>query len=478
MTNLVDALRTKDKVTENGMLTSSSTLNATLDLFFMIGAIRKDAKSTDGKFRLISKFEAARNEDSHLTRKLIFWARDVRGGAGEREAFRVLIRYIAKTYPSELIPNLHLIAEYGRWDDIFSVFGTEVESEAITLIVSKLKEGDQLLAKWLPRTGGKVSSSKKLIANRIRSHMGLKPAEFRKMIVGLTNVVETPMCERKFNLIEYSHVPSVAMARYTNAFNKNDASRFDEYKQKLVLGETKVNAGAVYPYDVIKTLKRGDKTVSVEQWKALPNFMEGSNERVLPLCDTSGSMETAISGETTALDVCISLGLYISERNEGPFKNAFITFSSAPKLQYLTGNLASRYEQMSSADWGMSTNLESAFKLILNQAKKHSIAETEMPTAILIMSDMEFNQATYVNDSAIDMIRRKYEESGYTMPKIIFWNLCSRHDNFPVKLDEKGTALISGFSPSILKTILTGKSINPVDMMLETLNAERYSPIK
>jgi hypothetical protein len=178
------------------------------------------------------------------------------------------------------------------------------------------------------------------------------------------------------------------------------------------------------------------------------------------------------------MEVCISLGLYISERNEGPFKNAFVTFSSNPELQYLTGDLKSRYTQLQRAEWGMSTDLEATFKMILDQATKHKVSESEMPTAILIMSDMEFNEAVDSNDTAIDMIRKKYEASGYTMPKIIFWNLCSRHDNFPVSSNENGTALVSGFSPSILKTVLSGKSVNPVEMMLETLNAPRYEAIK
>jgi hypothetical protein len=189
-------------------------------------------------------------------------------------------------------------------------------------------------------------------------------------------------------------------------------------------------------------------------------------------------MDTLIGGSTSAMDVCISLGLYISERNEGPFKNAFVTFSQDPKLQYLTGDLKSRFAQLQSADWGMSTNLEKTFKFILDQGIKHDVPESEMPTCILIMSDMEFNQATRRHDTAFDMIRRKYEESGYTLPKIVFWNLASRHDNFPVTSDESGTALVSGFSPSILKTVLAGNAMNPVQIMLDTLNVDRYKVVQ
>lgn len=298
------------------------------------------------------------------------------------------------------------------------------------------------------------------------------------MLVGLTNVVETPMCAKEFDKINYEHVPSLAMSRYSTAFGRNDAKRFEEYKQSLIKGEAKINASAVYPYDITKNLTRGDANLANEQWKALPNYMEGSNERVLPVCDVSGSMDTEIGGSTTAMEVCISLGLYISERNEGAFKNAFVTFSSNPQLQYLTGDLKSRYQQLQSAEWGMSTNLEATFQFILKQALRHNVPANEMPTCILIMSDMEFNQATHRHDTASDMIRREYAESGYEVPKIVFWNLCSRHDNFPVTSNDEGVALISGFSPSILKTVLSGNAMNPVQIMIDTLNQERYSLIK
>jgi hypothetical protein len=214
----------------------------------------------------------------------------------------------------------------------------------------------------------------------------------------------------------------------------------------------------------LKNLKRGNSTLSNEQWKSLPNFLEGSKERVLPVCDVSGSMSTAVSGETTAMDVCISLGLYISERNVGPFKDAFVTFSSRPQLQYLKGDLKARYNQLQRADWGMSTDLAATFNMILDQATKHNVPANEMPTCILIMSDMEFNSAID-GTSAIQMIANKYKQSGYELPKVVFWNLCSRHNNFPVQSKDENTALISGFSPSILKAVLSGDSMNPVSIM-------------
>jgi len=227
----------------------------------------------------------------------------------------------------------------------------------------------------------------------------------------------------------------------------------------------------------LKHYKEVTKKVATEQWKALPNFMEGCNERVLPVCDVSGSMGFPVSGSTTAMDVCISLGLYISERNEGIFKDAFVTFSSSPQLQYLKGDLNARYNQLQSADWGMSTDLAATFNMILNAGVKHNVPESEMPTCILIMSDMEFNNACGYS-TAMNMIADKYAKAGYTMPKIVFWNLQSRHNNFPVQAKDENTALVSGFSPTILKSILTGDAMNPVNVMLKTLNVERYSMVQ
>lgn len=479
MTSLVNSLRTKNTVTENGMVTNSSSLSATLDLFFTIAAVRKSIGTLDGTQRIIGKFEAARNEDALITRKLLFWARDIRGGAGEREVFRILLRHTAKNHPQDVIDNIELVSEFGRWDDLFCLFNTQVETEAIKVIVNALKEGNGLVAKWLPRLGGKVPDHKKHIANKVRSAMNLGPKEYRQMLVKLTNVVETPMCSKEFDKINYEHVPSVAMSRYSKAFSKNDTERFNSYKQSLIDGEAKINAGALYPYDVTKNLQYGDSDLANEQWKSLPNFMEGSVERVLPVCDVSGSMQTEIgNGITSAMDVCISLGLYISERNEGVFKDAFVTFSENPKLQYLTGDLKSRFHQLQSADWGYGTNLEKTFSYILNQGAKHNVPESEMPTCILIISDMEFDEASRIDDSAFDMIRRKYEECGYMIPKIVFWNLCSRHDNMPVTKDDNETALVSGFSPSILKTVLSGNAMNPIQIMLDTINQPRYEAIK
>ena len=463
--NFIDALQSEDTLTENGMVTNSSTLNECVNLFFTIGAMRGQDKE-----RLLSTFSKAFNENPLTALKILFWVRDVRGGAGERQIFRDILKYLVENHPNVVKQNIQAIPHFGRWDDLSVLFGTKLEADATKMFVDGLIVENGLCAKWIPRKG--------VIFNAIRKALKTTPKNLRNLLVGISNTVEQKMCANQWTNIEYSKTPSLAMGRYTKAFAKHDITGFTEYLEKLKKGETKVNAGAVYPYNVVQTMNQGSWELANEQWKSLPNFMEGTTERILPVVDVSGSMGSIVSGSITCLDVAISLGLYISERNEGVFKDSFITFSEKPELQVLSGTLKERYEQMSQADWGMNTNLNLVFNLILNQALKHKVLPEDMPSKILIMSDMEFDQATRQSDSAIQMIRRQYEESGYSLPQIIFWNIQSRGKNFPVRHDESGTALISGLSPSIVKSVLGGKEMTPVSIMNETINSERYSIIE
>jgi hypothetical protein len=304
------------------------------------------------------------------------------------------------------------------------------------------------------------------------------------------------MCAKNWEEIEYGKIPSLAASRYQKAFHKNDGDRYRLYIEDLKTGKEKINAGAVYPYDITKNLKSGfgDAEVANEQWKALPNYMEGSTERILPVVDVSGSMETAAGGNAnvTCMDVAVSLGLYISERNEGPFKDAFITFSGDPSLQIVKGSLRERFQTMIRADWAMNTDLQKVFKLILDQAVKNNVPEEQMPTKILILSDMEFDSAcnsrasswygnsvkSEWNPTAQQMIRQMYQDAGYKMPAVIYWNIQSRGNNIPVSFNETGTALVSGFSPAILKSLLMGEIISPAQIMDLTLLSPRYEQIK
>ncbi len=463
---LVDALRQEDRLTENGMATNSTSLDSVVDLFYNIGAMRGQDKE-----RLITTFSKAFYQDPTRAMKILFWARDIRGGAGERQVFRDIMKYLAKSHPEALTKNLSLIPEYGRWDDLLTLVGTQLETKAFLLIQGALAAENGLCAKWMPRKGP--------IATKLRNFMGNSPKQYRKTLVNLTKVVESQMCAKEWDQIEFSKLPSVAAARYQNAFVTNARDSYFKYLDSLSKGEAKINAGAVYPYDIVKSLKHGNEEVSSEQWNALPNYMEGSDEMILPMVDVSGSMSAVASGSTSCMDVAISLGLYISERNNGPFKDSILTFSANPKLEVLSGSLSERMNQFAYAEWGMNTNLEAAFRLILEQAVKHNVSADEMPDKILILSDMEFDEATESldrswgrrndipawNPTAQQMIENMYAESGYKMPKIVYWNLQSRNGGVPVGFDTSGTALISGFSPSIMQSILGSVDFNPVSIM-------------
>lgn len=449
--------------TINGMKTNASSMNALVDLFFAIGASRgKD---------MTKAFEKAIVANETLALRLLMWARDVRGGAGEREVVRKILTYMEKNHPAALERILPLIPEYGRFDDLL-VFQTRAFKEkAYVIIGDALRAGNGLAAKWMPRKGP--------IAVEIRNFFGMSPKQYRKSLVALTKVVEQDMCAKRWNMIEYSHVPSLAAARYQKAFNRNDPMGYAKYKSKLATGEAKINANAVYPYDVIKSGKfGGDHAVMQAQWDALPRYI--GDELVLPMCDVSGSMGCPVGGNDnlSCMDVCVSLGLYLADKNTGPFKDMFLTFSASPSINVLKGDLRSKLRQLETANWGMNTNLNAAFDEILRVAVKGKVKAADMPKYLLIMSDMEFDRCTQFDDSAMQMIQRKFEAAGYEVPKIVFWNLNARAGNVPVKYNMKNVALVSGFSPSIMTAVLGAKDMSPVSVMLETLNSERYAAIK
>lgn len=478
MTRLLDAMRTGDAVTQNGMKTNSSTLNHCVDLFSMIGAARGADKQ-----RKINNFIKAFNEDALTAMKIAFWVRDVRGGAGERQTGIDIMTYLADNHTEVMRKNLHLIPEYGRWGDILPLLDTKLADDALALIAKALEGGDKLCAKWCPRGNGK-SRDKKRWAKAIRNHLGLEPKAYRKLIVDMSETVEQLMCAREFEAINYAHVPSKAMSDYMKAFGRRDYERFSKFLDSVTKGEAKINAGAVYPYDICKNMRMGDKRGADVQWDSLPNYMEENTERLMPLVDVSGSMTCPAGGNPNvrAIDVAISLGLYISERNEGPFKDAFLTFSAKPKLQIVKGTLSERYNQMNSAHWEMNTNIEAAFDTILTSAKRHNVPANEMPTMLLILSDMEFDRCTgRWNTSALETVKAKYEAAGYAMPKVTFWNIKSHNDeNKPAQHNDSGVALVSGFSPAILKTLLSGvftPELTPYEMMMEVIGDDRYAAV-
>ena len=463
--NFKDAVQDTPVVrqTDNGMKTLASSLKATVDMFFQVGASRgKDVSAM---------FERAYQEDRLIALRIAAWARDVRGGAGERGVFRNILSYVEKMHPTELPQLVQVTPMYGRWDDLLVLTTDAGRRLAFDMIKEALLvKQDGLCAKWQPRKGDDAVA--------LRKHLGLTPKGYRKTLVTLTKVVETQMCAQDWAAIDYEHLPSVASARYQKAFGRHDPTGYGLYKEKLVSGDAKINAGAVYPYDVIKSIRMGDPDVAKAQWDALPNYI--GDALVLPMVDVSGSMNCPAGGNqnVTCMDVSISLGLYLADKNTGPFKDMFLTFSTLSKIEVLKGNIVEKYRQLQRADWDMSTNIVGAFDEVLRVATTNSVKAEDMPKYMVIFSDMQFDACVKNDDSAMEMIQRKYEEAGYVVPNVIFWNLNAREGNVPVRYDESGTALVSGFSPSLMTSILKADDIDPVSIMLEVVNSERYAVIQ
>ena len=476
MSTFVNAVKNQEARTTNGMKARKSTANKNVDLFFKIGASR-------GK-NIVPDFTGAFIENRDYALRIAQWARDVRGGAGERKIFRDVLLNLAKTDSDACVALLRKVPELGRWDDLL-IFEKDSAAEAVafTMISDALNESNGLCAKWMPRKGD--------VSVRLRSFLGWTPKFYRKRLVELTKVVETQMCAKDWDNINFNHVPSVASARYKKAFARH-TTNYAEWAAKLVSddpevrAEVKVNAGAVYPYDVLKglipygygSMTKAELNHITAQWEALPNYVDDAN--ILPLVDVSGSMTCKAGGPesksaVTCLDVAVSLGLYLADKNKGKFKDTFLTFSGKPDLLHLNGNIVQKIDQMVRSKWEMNTNLNLAIQKILDVAVSGNVPAEEMPKILLILSDMQFDQCARFDDSAMQMIERKYSDVGYTVPQIVFWNL-NASDNVPVKFDKKGTALVSGFSPAIMKSVLAAdlEEFTPEAIMLKTIMSARY----
>jgi Domain of unknown function (DUF2828) len=469
MNAFVTAIANQEARTTNGMKARKSTANKAVDLFYKIGASR-------GK-NIVVDFTAAYVENQDIALRIAQWARDVRGGAGERQLFRDILVHLEKHNPDAALALLKKVPEVGRWDDIFVFSTPALKSAAYTMLGDALRAQNGLAAKWTPRKGK--------IAAEIRAFFGMTPKQYRKSLVAMTRVVETQMCSGDWDNINFSHVPSVAARNYKKAFGRH-TPKFAEYVAALVKGTpgVKVNANAIFPHDVLKgvintygsTLNKTELDHVTAQWDALPNYVGDAS--ILPIVDVSGSMSCPAgkTGSVTCLDVSVSLGLYLADKNKGVFKDTFLTFSTKSELLTLKGDIVQKINQMVKSKWDMSTNLHSAFNKILDVAVKGNVPQSDMPAMVLILSDMQFDQCVRNDDSAMQMIERKFEAAGYTVPKVVFWNL-NAGDNVPVKSDKSGAALVSGFSPAIMASLLGAdvEQFTPEGIMLKTVMVDRYN---
>ena len=424
-------------------------------------------------------FNDAFKENQDYAIRIMLWLRDIREGQGRRTIFRELVKSLIKTNPELAKRILLSVPELGRWDDVFVYFGTQLENDALRLIEFALQSDNALCAKWMPRPNG--SATNKALANTIRKHLKITPKEYRKLLVEKTSVVETLMCSKQWDKITYEHVPSVASSKYQSAFAKNDNLRYAKYLKSLEKGETKVNAGALYPYDIIRKLKSGvNATLSNAQWKALPNFMGDGKHKLLPVIDVSGSMDCPVGGLSgiSCMDAAISLGLYMSERLTSVYQNKFITFSTRPSFVDTSKwkDISDKYYHTKRADWGGSTDIQKTFELILDAAIKNKLSQDDLPTILVILSDMQFNSSdrSYNSQTPKKVIKR-FADAGYVAPRLVFWNLRGTLTT-QVNLKSEASIEVSGLSPSLMKSILslTDLTFNPEDAMLEVILNSRY----
>lgn len=479
--SFAEAMRNEGKFTrtENGAVALNTTSNALLDLFGTIGALRE---ADDNRIKTL--FAEAYNQDALFATKIVFYARDIRGGLGERKTFRTLIRYMADKHPEALRPNLDLIGVFGRYDDLYELIGTPLEEDMWSAMkkqfeedLRNLNEGNaiSLLAKWI-KTADASSDKTRKLGILTAQKLGYPVYNFKRIVRSMRKqigVVESLMSAGRWDEIKYPEVPSRAMMIYRKAFMKHDEQRFTEFINKAEKGEVKINASTLFPYDIVEKFlyRRESSKVLEAQWKALPDYVEkGTN--ALVMADVSGSMY----GRPMATS--IGLAIYFAERNVGAYHNLFMTFSSQPEIVVLKGEtLEQKIHNVSRARWGMSTDLKAAFDKVLEIAEDNHISQDEMPKAIVVISDMEIDRCGNKEWSFYDKMAAKFAKHGYVIPNIIFWNVNSRHDVFHADSSRKGVQLASGQSVTVFKQILQNLGYNPVEAMENTINSERYDCI-
>ena len=499
-------------LTENNANAFATSGKALVDINFAVSSLRNATAET-----VQSKYQAAFYEDPILAVKWLFFARDIRGnGMAERRLFRICFSWLANARPTLVKKLIPLVANYGRFDDIFySGFEGEMWDTVVDYVAEQLKSDIDnaredrpisLLAKWMPSIN--TSSSKtRALAKKLCRSLGMDEKTYRKnlsMLRAKLKLVEVSASSGNWAEIDYNAVPSMANLKYKNAFLKHDETRRRKYLADLEKPESgaKINSSASFTCDIVSKYvkqsgiswsnKNFNKDAALEaMWKALPNYVAGNNDgSTIVVADSSGSMTTGVSGTgMSALDVAFSLAIYFSEKLTGPFKDKWITFSGRPQYvdmsncKSLADKLSLSYSKVEVAN----TDLKKTFMLILKTAVDNNLKQEDLPSNVLLVSDMNFDQGTYQYDSygaskcsLMKEIADKFAEHGYKLPKIVYWSVIggnARTSPLPVQMNAEGAVLVSGFSPAIAKMVFSAKT-NPYDVLVDALNVERYQPIE
>ncbi|MDR1688649.1 MAG: DUF2828 family protein [Clostridiales bacterium] len=475
--------------TENNAATYQSTLSSCLDLFATIGALRSEPKE-----EIIARFNRAWAEERTIALKILFFARDIREGLGEREVFRTILSAMASDRIGSVTKNLWAIPEFGRFDDFLRLLDTPAKGKVLIYVkelfeadISALQKGEDvsLLGKWLPSVNAQNTDTVRY-GKTIAKAFGLSEAQYRKSLTKLRAkiaIIENNLRERDYSF-DYSKQPSKAMLKYRKAFLRNDGERYKNFLSKVERGEVKLNTGTLMPYEIISPAFGGFSISKITEderrsmdvtWKAQENFTNGEN--ALVVVDGSGSMYASLIPMPAA--VALSLGIYFAERNTGAFKNHFITFSENPRLVEIKGSdIYDKVKYASSFNEVANTNIQKVFELILKTAVKNKLSHKELPTKIYIISDMEFDYCTKDADiTNFDYAKDIFTQHGYKLPDVVFWNVASRNTQQPVTLNEKGVVLVSGANARVFSMISSG-SLSPYAFMMQTLGTQRYARIE
>ena len=503
---LKETLNKENILTENGAVGYRTSGNPLVDFNFHISSFRNE-----NEMEIVNEFAEAFAFQPVYAVKMLFFAGDIRQGMGERKVFNSCLQWLAKFHSDYCDAVVPLIVEYTRWDYLVALLGTKCDKRAWQVIKEQLdkdierKAQDKpisLLAKWLPsvNTSSKATNA---LGKTIASRLGMKECGYRKMLSGLRghiDVVERKMSSNNWQEIDYNAVPSKANLKYKDAFLRHDNERRRQYLNALEHndGTAKINSSVAFPYEIVSSYFNGQWCVpdaadsALEaMWCALPDYVSDKNSGgTICIVDGSGSMGDTIGNTSvTAHDVARSLGIYFSERLTGAFKDKFITFSCNPQLVDLSNckTLLEKIHVCVRHDECENTDIEKAFDLILTTAIKGKLRQADLPKTILVISDMEFDGAVYFNSysrgefmsgfkTLFETIGERFNAHGYTMPRLVFWNVNSRTKAIPLRENEAGVALVSGFSPTIASMVFSGK-LNPETVLFERLDSERYKPI-
>ena len=523
MNTFMDALTKNEKsYTLNDATAYRTSGSALVDLNFSVPSLRQAAVDFYGKSKhnryfysadgTMDAVEALRlfitsyEEDPLYTMKWLMYVRHIKIGLGERDVFRMMLTKIGDLHPEMALQFIigTELWNYGRWDDVLRIFfdttSTILHDGIGELIANQFRRdvmgcglGDSisLLAKWMP-SNNTSSKQKRSEAAILQSLLHLNAREYRKMLSKLREhlaVVDRKAALNQWNDINYNHVPSKANLKYRNAFLKHDEERRKAYLTSLQKGDdaVKINANSMFLYDIVQAYveKRGywgeilkpyDETLE-QLWNA--QEAPKDYEDILIIRDGSASMCQHLTGNSsvTALSVADSIALYCSQHNKNEsFRNRFITFSNRPQMVDISmcQTLRDKLRRLHRFDDYSNTDLEATFDLILDTAVKNHLRQEELPSSCLIISDMQFDQATQHEDNTtvIESCRRKFEDLGYTMPRLIFWNVSVyAHNTIPVQMHPSGVILVSGFSKSIVDMVVSGE-LNPETALKAELDAK------